>query len=75
MNDIKLVDSNKGILKYADDVSISVPVRRNSDTVLAEVKNLETRAAKNKMSLNLSKTWKMLLRSSTPPPVPGIEWK
>lgn len=79
VNDIKLVDSNNGISKYADDITISVPVRRNSDTALAEVKNLESWAANNRMSLNLSKTWEMLLRSRTtqpaPPPVPGIERK
>ena len=47
VNDIKLVDSNNGISKYADDITISVPVRRNSDTALVEVKNLENWAAKN----------------------------
>ena len=35
-NDIKIVDSNNGISKYANDITISLPVRRNSDTVLAE---------------------------------------
>ena len=77
VSDIKLVDSNNGISKYADDITISVPVRKNSDTAFAEVKNFESWAANNRMSLNLSKTWEMLLRSRTtqpaPPPVPGIE--
>ena len=53
--------------------------RRNSDTALAEVKNLENWGAKNRMSLNLLKKWEMLLRSRTtkpaPSPVPGIERK
>ena len=40
VNDIKLVDSNNGISKYADDITISVPVKRNSDTAPAEVENL-----------------------------------
>ena len=77
VNDIKLVDSNNGISKYADDITISVPVKRNSDTAPAEVENLESWAANNRMSL--SKTWEMLLRSRTtqpaPLPVPGIERK
>ena len=47
VNDIKLVDSNNGISKYADDINISVPVRRNSDTALTEVKNLGNWASKN----------------------------
>ena len=53
VNDINLVDSNNGIVKYADDIAISVPVRRNSDTALAEVNNLESWATKNGMSLTL----------------------
>ena len=79
VNDIKLVDSNNRISKYADDITISVPVRRYSHTALAEVKNYESWAANNRMSLTLSKTWEMLLRRRTtepaPPTVPGIERK
>lgn len=56
VNDIELVDSNNGITKYADDIAISLPVRRNSDTALVEVKYLENWEAKNRMPLNLSKT-------------------
>ena len=55
VNDIKLVDLNSGIVKYADDITITVAVRRNSDTALAEVKNLDSWAANNRMSLNLTK--------------------
>ena len=69
VNDIKLVDLNNGIVKYADDITI-VSVRRSSDTVLAEVKNLESWAANNRMSLNLSKTWEMLLHNGTTKPAP-----
>ena len=79
VNDIKLVDLNKGISKYADDITITVSVRRNSDTALVEVKNLENWTVKDRMSLNLSKTWEMLQRSRTtkpaPPAGPGIERK
>ena len=46
---------------------------------LAGISSIENWAAKNRMSLNFSKTWEMLLRSRTtkpaPPPVPGIERK
>ena len=62
VNDIKLVDSNNRSLKCADDFTISVPVRRKSDTELAKVKYLKSWAANNRMSLNLSKTWEMLLK-------------
>ena len=77
-NDIKLVNSNNRISKYADDISMSVPFRKNSGIVLAEVKNLESWAANNGC-LNLAKTWEMLLCSistkPSPPPVLGIERK
>ena len=71
----------------ADGITISEPnlyhykyiTIKDSNTALAEVKNLESWAANNRMSLNLSKTWEMLLRSRTtqpaPPPVPEIERK
>lgn len=65
VNDIKLVALNNRIVKYADYIIITIPDRRNSDTPLAEVNNLESWAANNRMSLNLSKTWKMLLHSRT----------
>ena len=58
VNDIKLVDSNHLIWKCANDFTISVPVRRGSDTALAEVKYLKSWAANNRISLNLSKTIK-----------------
>ena len=82
VNDIKLVDSNNGISKYADDITISVPVRRNSDTALVEVKNLENWAAKNTQDVfEFVKNLGMLQRNRTtkpaPPPVIGIglkEW-
>ena len=35
VNDIKLIHSNNGISKYADDITFTVLVRRNSDTALA----------------------------------------
>ena len=79
VNNTKLADLNNGISKYSDNITINVPVRRTSDTALAEVKNLENCASKNRISLNLSKTWEMLLRNRTTkpalPPVPGIERK
>ena len=64
VNDIKLVDSNYKIVKHADDIIFSVPVRKNSDTAPTELKNLVCWAANNRMSLNLSKTWEMPLHSN-----------
>ena len=64
VNDIKLVDSNNRISKCADDFTISVPVRRESDTELAKVKYLKSWAANNRMSLNLSKTWEITTKKT-----------
>ena len=53
VNDIELVDSNNRISKCADDFTISVPVRRESDAALAEVKNLKSWAVIELISLLL----------------------
>lgn len=42
VNDIKLFDPHNGIVKYADDMTISVPLRKNFDKAFTEVKNLES---------------------------------
>ena len=65
VNDIKLVALNNSMVKYADHIIVTVPVRRNSDTALAAVNNLESWSANNRMPLNLSKRWKTLLHNRT----------
>ncbi len=71
-------DINK-LVKFADDMTVCAPVISNSDSATEEVRNIENWASRNRMTLNLSKTWEMLLSSGTskPPPVPidGIERK
>ena len=51
VNDRMLVESNNGTVRYADDITIGVPVRRNSDTALAEVKKLDSWAPNNTTTL------------------------
>ena len=64
VNDIRLVHpENNSIAKYADDITIIVPVKTNSDTALVEIRNIESWATK-KMSLNFSKTCEMLISTS-----------
>ena len=59
------------LIKFADDMTVSSPVRSNKDSSMEEVKHIENWAARNKMSLNLSKTWDMLLSGGTSKPPPG----
>ena len=60
--------------------NISSPVSKDStESTIDEVNSMEHSATSNRMTLNLLKTWKMLIYSKTtkpdPPPVPGIERK
>ena len=42
-------------------MTVSAPVRSNKDSSMEEVKHIENWAARNRMTLNLSKKWEMLL--------------
>ncbi len=65
------------LVKFADD--ICAPVISNSDSVTEEVRNIDNWASRNRMTLNLSKTWGMLLSGGTskapPVSIDGIERK
>ena len=40
------------LIKFADDMTVSSPVRSNKDSSMEEVKHIENWTARNKMSLN-----------------------
>ena len=67
------------LVKYADDITISVPVRQSTDPAAAEVDNMKKRADTNEMSLNFTKAWEICMHSKTtklsPPELPGIKRK
>ncbi len=44
-------------------MTVCAPVKSNSDSATEEVRNIENYASRNRMTLNLSKTWEMLLSS------------
>jgi hypothetical protein len=80
VDDIKPKQPETNVLvKFADDMTVSAPVKSNSDSATMEVRNIENWARRNTMTLNLSKTWEMLLSGGTskPPPAPmeGTERK
>ena len=78
---IQLTDPRRNLMvKFTDDITICIPVSKDStDATINEVNSMKHWAASNRMTLNLSKTWEMLIigktTQSNPQPVPGIERK
>ena len=80
VNDISLEDPEKNLLtKFADDLTVSAPVKISEDSAIEEVKNIKVWASENRMALNMSKTWEMVVRGRTnklpPPQIDNIERK
>ena len=80
VNDITAANPSSNLLvKYADDITLSVPVRSGAvDQSQAEVNNIQRWATENRMTLNLKKTWEMILRGKKKPlpePLPDIKRK
>ncbi|CAB3984873.1 Hypothetical predicted protein [Paramuricea clavata] len=70
---------NNLLVKFADDITVSAPVKDNYDSAPAEVDNNEKWTETNRMTLNLAKTWETTVsgKLANPPPEPiaGIERK
>ena len=80
VNDIKLMDPQNNLLvKFADDITTSAPVKSGSDSAEAEVGSVQNWSEANQMTLNLSKTWDMVVHCGSmkplPAPIVGIERK
>ena len=68
INGIKAVNPSGNLLvKYADDISLSIPVgaKLNQADSESEVKSIMQWAKNNRMSLNLGKTWETLMKGTT----------
>ena len=62
VNDIRPNDPENNILvKFAHDMTVSAPVKTTGDTAFNEVKNISDWANENKMILNFSKTWEIVI--------------
>ena len=75
INDVKVKDPDNNLLlvKFADDMTVSAPVKENYDSAQKkQVSNIEKWSEANRMSLNLIKTWEMIAsgKSANPPPEP-----
>ena len=61
VNDITPVYPERNVLvKYADDLTLSVPVSADQDHSSIEVNSVENWAVKNHIKLNLKQTWETL---------------
>ena len=67
VNDIMAVYPNKNLLvKYTDDITLNAPIRSNfADLSLDEVQNIQRWSIENRMTLNLKKSWEMVVRGNT----------
>ena len=68
VNDIMAVYPNKNLLvKYTDDITLNIPIRSNfADLSLDEVQNIQRWSIiENRMTLNLKKSWEMVVRGNT----------
>ena len=67
------------LTKFADDLTLSAPVQISGDSAIEEVKNIKGWVSEYRMTLNMSKTWEMVVCSRTkklpPPQIDNIEQK
>ena len=80
VDDINLEDVERNLLtKFADDLTLSAPVKISGDSAVEEVKNIKGWVNENRMTLNMSKTWEIVVRGRTkklpPPQIDNIERK
>ncbi|CAB4019326.1 Hypothetical predicted protein [Paramuricea clavata] len=79
VNDIKAVSLSNDLSKFADDIAIKAPVYDYEDSAGYEVENMKLWSNENRMSLNMEKTYEMIVRGklSTPLPdhIPSIKRK
>ena len=63
ISDIKPGSPSSLLVKFADDITVSIPVHaEDSNIAESEVRSIMKWAEKNQMTLNLNKTWEMLLK-------------
>ena len=80
VNDIRPADGDNNLLvKFADAITVSAPVKNGKDTALTEVTNIKNWVNDNRMIVNISKTWEMVLSKGVlkqlPPQIDGVKRK
>ena len=62
VNDIKTFNPINQLVRFADDMTLDVPGNENGDTSQAEVDSIQVWSENNRMSLNMEKTYEMIVR-------------
>ena len=58
INDIKTVNAQNELVKFADDLTLKVPGYDYGDTSMIEVRNISEWSERNRMQLNIEKHMK-----------------
>ena len=70
VNDIKPVNPLNALCKFADEITVEAPGYDEDDTGTEEVENIISWPDKNRMVLNMDKTYEMIVRGRTSAPIP-----
>jgi hypothetical protein len=70
VNDIKAVNLCNDLSKFADDIAIIALVYDYEDSAGDEVENMKLWSNENRMSLNMEKTYEMIVRGKVSTPLP-----
>ena len=71
MNDIKTDSTQNELVKFADDLTLEVPVYDDEDTPMTEVSNIAEWSERNRMQFNMKRTYEMVIRSKISTPLPA----
>ena len=72
INDIKTVNAQNELVKFADDLTLEVPGYDHfGDTSMIEVSNIREWSERNRMQLNMEKTYEMVIMSKISTPLPA----
>jgi len=74
VNNKQFADPRRNLMvKFADNITISIPVSKDStDVTINEVDCMNHWAASNRMTLNLSKTWENVIHGKTTKPFQAL---
>ena len=70
INDIKTVLDSNLLVKFSDDLNLGVKVTNDNDTSVIEIENIIDWSGRNRMELNFTKTWEIIIHGNTTHPLP-----
>ena len=74
INDIKTVNAQNELVKFADDLTLEVPGYDYGDTSMIEVNNIREWPERNRMQLNMEKTYEMVIIQAAIPNINRKSW-